>query len=37
MGGSPYWYFVEFQDTVEDTLSYLRAREFDAGRYEPAM
>lgn len=37
MGGSPYWYFVEFKDNVEDTLSNLRKREFEAGRYEPAM
>lgn len=37
MGGIPYWYFVEYQNNVEDTLSYLRDREFNAGRYEPAM
>lgn len=37
MGGCPYWYFVEYKGNVEGTLAYLRKREFDAGRYEPAM
>jgi hypothetical protein len=37
MGGHPYWYFVPYQENVQDALDALRRREFRAGRYNPAM
>jgi hypothetical protein len=37
MGGEPYYYFVPYQKDIEDALQALRRREFEAGRYNPAM
>ncbi|MGA7324936.1 MAG: hypothetical protein WBX25_10745 [Rhodomicrobium sp.] len=37
LGGHPYWYFVPYQDDIQEALNALRQREFRAGRYNPAM
>ena len=37
MGAEPYWYFEEYQPDVNAALQELRQREFEAGRYNPAM
>ena len=37
MGAHPYWYFVDYQPSVQKALDELREREFRAGRYNPAM
>jgi hypothetical protein len=37
MGGEPYWYFVPYQEDVMRALQELRAREFEAGRYNPVI
>ena len=37
MGGHPWFYFVEYEPDVESALRRLRQREFDAGRYNPAV
>ena len=37
MGASPYWYIEEYDEDVQGVLDRLRQREFDAGRYYPAM
>ena len=37
MGGHPWFYFVEYETDVESALRKLRQREFDAGRYNPAV
>src|ERR1700684_2885025 len=37
MGAEPWWYIVEYQEDVERALQDLRQREFEAGRYFPAM
>jgi hypothetical protein len=37
MGGHPYWYFVPYQDDIQGALDALRIREFQAGRYNPAV
>ena len=37
MGGHPWFYFVEYEPDVESALRKLRQREFDAGRYNPAV
>jgi hypothetical protein len=37
MGAEPYSYFVEYQPNVQRALDELREREFQAGRYFPAM
>jgi hypothetical protein len=37
MGAEPYWYFVKYQPDVNAALQELRRREFEAGRYFPAM
>ncbi len=37
MGGHPYWYFVPYQNDIQEALNALRQREFRAGRYNPAM
>ena len=37
MGGHPYWYFVPYQGDIQQALDALRQREFQAGRYNPAM
>lgn len=37
MGGHPWFYFVEYEPDVSAALQKLRRREFDAGRYNPAV
>lgn len=37
MGGHPWFYVVDHQVDVEAALRQLREREFNAGRYSPAM
>ena len=37
MGGHPWFYFVEYEPDIESALRKLRQREFDAGRYNPAV
>jgi hypothetical protein len=37
MGGHPYYYFVPYEQDVQSALEKLRAREFAAGRYSPAI
>jgi hypothetical protein len=37
MGAHPYWYFVKHQPNMQKALDELRAREFQAGRYNPVM
>jgi hypothetical protein len=37
MGGHPWFYFVEYQPDVDGALQELRRREFEAGRYNPAV
>ena len=37
MGGVPYWYFVAYENDVNNALQTLREREFEAGRYHPAL
>jgi hypothetical protein len=37
MGSSPYMYFTPYQRDIQAALEALRVREFEAGRYDPAM
>jgi hypothetical protein len=37
MGGHAYWYVVPHEGDVQTALNKLRAREFKAGRYNPAV
>jgi hypothetical protein len=37
MGAEPYYYFVPYQPDIAAALHALRQREFEAGRYNPAM
>ena len=37
MGAHPYWYFVPYEQDLDAALQKLRLREFQAGRYNPAM
>jgi hypothetical protein len=37
MGVEPYWYVVPFQTNVQAALDELRQREFQRGRYNPAV
>ncbi len=37
MGGHPWFYFVEYEPDIDAALRKLRQREFDAGRYNPAV
>ncbi len=37
MLGRPYWYLVAWADELQEVLDTLRQREFDAGRYYPAV
>src|SRR5262245_11699285 len=37
MGGHPYFYFVKHQPNIDAALRELRQREFQAGRYNPAV
>jgi hypothetical protein len=37
VGGHPWFYFVEYEPDIEAALHKLRQREFDAGRYNPAV
>ncbi len=37
MGANPYFYFVEYQLDIDAALQELRAREFEAGRYNPII
>ena len=37
MGGHPYFYFVKHQPDIDAALRELRQREFQAGRYNPAV
>lgn len=37
MGSSPYMYLVPYQPNFQRALDELREREFEAGRYNPAM
>ena len=37
MGGSPYFYFVPYEKDYNTALQKLREREFNAGRYYPAV
>jgi hypothetical protein len=37
MGAHPYWYFTRYEEDVEAAMDKLRRREFEAGRYNPAM
>jgi hypothetical protein len=37
MGGHPWFYFVEYEPDIGAALQKLRRREFEAGRYNPAV
>ena len=37
MLGRPYWYLVPYAEDLQEVLDELRAREFSAGRYHPAV
>src|SRR5690349_10034540 len=37
MGAHAYWYFVPYERDIDAALRKLRVREFQAGRYNPAM
>jgi hypothetical protein len=37
MGGHPYFYFVPYEADIGNALQALRRREFEAGRYNPAV
>ena len=37
MGAHPYFYFTPYQENIQRALDQLRAQEFKAGRYDPAM
>lgn len=37
MGGHPWFYFVDYEPDVDAALDRLRRREFEAGRYNPAV
>ena len=37
MGAHPYWYYVPYKDDINAALQELRQREFNAGRYNPAV
>lgn len=37
MGGHPWFYFVEYEPDIAAALQKLRRREFEAGRYNPAV
>lgn len=37
MGSSPYYYFSRYREDIDIALQDLRQREFEAGRYDPAM
>lgn len=37
MGGHPWFYFVEYEPDIDAALQKLRRREFEAGRYNPAV
>ncbi len=37
MGSSPYWYFVPYEEDKNLALKKLKEREFNAGRYYPAV
>lgn len=37
MGSHPYFYFTEYQPSVNIALQALRKQEFEAGRYDPAV
>ena len=37
MGGHAYWYHVPFEADAQHALDALRAREFQAGRYNPVL
>jgi hypothetical protein len=37
MGGHAWFYFVEYQPSLDAALQALRKREFEAGRYNPAV
>jgi hypothetical protein len=37
LGGHPWFYFVEYEPDVNAALQKLRQREFEAGRYNPAV
>jgi hypothetical protein len=37
MGGHPYWYFAPYETDPSTALQKLRRREFEAGRYNPAV
>ena len=37
MGGHPWFYFVEYEPDINAALQKLRQREFEAGRYNPAV
>jgi hypothetical protein len=37
LGGHPWFYFVEYEPDIDAALQKLRQREFEAGRYNPAV
>jgi len=37
VGGHPWFYFVEYEPEINAALQKLRQREFEAGRYNPAV
>jgi hypothetical protein len=37
MGAEPYWYFVRYEQDLNEALQKLRKREFQAGRYNPVI
>jgi hypothetical protein len=37
LGGHPWFYFVEYEPDIDAALQKLRRREFEAGRYNPAV
>ncbi|MEH2243023.1 hypothetical protein [Nostoc sp.] len=37
MGGEAYWYYTDYQQDINVALDTLRKREFQAGRYNPAI
>jgi hypothetical protein len=37
MGAEPYWYFVKYEQNINEALQKLRQQEFQAGRYNPVI
>jgi len=37
MGADAYWYYVPYEEDINNALQKLKKREFEAGRYRPVM